>query len=418
MDARLTNRRGAALVITTITISVLAILIIGFLSAMLTERKAAGSYEDTQRAKLIAQGAVSHAIDLLRTNIPEPARISQGPLNAPGKNWFVNPGRLTVVEPGKQPRYVPLHTGEVTRKSPPELPRDAESVDLNQPLPGETMPAIAFAPSDAENSEPPPMRIRWVPLLRDPSRPADATNPLVGRYAFWMDDECARLNFNTALGKPAPDEEPKFGDQLRAGFTTPLFTRGNSAVNHDKSGTREWALGKPQSVNLDILLPSPEQLQHDKLLAQTFLHGFARYPEAIMNFVDLPSPREWFDREKFNLTFYNRSPEFNAFGRSRFFTTFVPLSLEAGPSYQHPFVHDPTGRYDGNPGQVLNLNSLLGSFGFTTTVTESDGDEVLGGNAVNRAQLDMLLGYFHAAGPASSEVFLTSTVNWIAPKSR
>src|SRR6478735_5866611 len=72
--------RGVALVMTLITLSILIILLLGFLSTMTIERRAAGAYEDTQRAKLVAQGAVSHAIDLLRTNIPEPARLSESPL--------------------------------------------------------------------------------------------------------------------------------------------------------------------------------------------------------------------------------------------------------------------------------------------------------------------------------------------------
>src|SRR5262245_6928378 len=105
---------GVALVMTLITISVLAILLLGFLSNMLIERRAANAFEDTQRAKLVAQGAVSHAIDVLRTNIPEPARLSESPLTAPGENWAVNPGRLTVIEENGSPRFIPLHTGEVT----------------------------------------------------------------------------------------------------------------------------------------------------------------------------------------------------------------------------------------------------------------------------------------------------------------
>ena len=68
---------------TLITLSILIILLLGFLSTMTIERRAAGAFEDTQRAKLVAQGAVSHAIDLLRTNIPEPARLSESPVTAP-----------------------------------------------------------------------------------------------------------------------------------------------------------------------------------------------------------------------------------------------------------------------------------------------------------------------------------------------
>ena len=401
---RTQSQSAAALLMTLIVLSMLTILTVGFLASMRIERRAASAYEDTQRAKLVAQGAVSHAIDLLRTNIPEPARLAERPRTAPAENWVSNPGRLTVIRGSSQPEHIGLHTGAVETAPDPDAPRDAESVDLNQPLPGRTEPAIV-APATAGEKRP-EMRVRWQNLFKDPSRPADVSNPLVGRYAFWMDDESSRLNFNVALGKPEVRNGTMFGDQLRGGYITPLFVRGGSETNYSDSGQRQWALGRPQSVNLDHLFDSPNQLQHNRLLAHTFLNGFSRYPEAILNFTNHPNPREWYEKEKFNLTFYNRSPEFNAFGRSRFFTTYIPLSLEAGPTYQQPFIYDPTGRYNGSSTEVLHLNSLLGTFGFTSTVEdEDDGGTVAGGNVINRGQIDMLYEYLARQWPGYAQSF-------------
>src|SRR5262245_12312748 len=90
------GRSGVALVITLITLSILVALLVAFVSSMSLERQAAHSYEETQRAKLVAQGAVSHAIDLLRTNIPEPALLSETTAAAPAENWVINPGRLAI----------------------------------------------------------------------------------------------------------------------------------------------------------------------------------------------------------------------------------------------------------------------------------------------------------------------------------
>lgn len=399
---------------TLITLSIVVILLVGFLSTMLTERRAATAFEDTRRVELIAAGAVSHAIDVLRTNIPEPARLAEGPRNAPGENWVTNPGRLTVIREGKEPVYIPLHTGEVT-EAPKPGPRDAESVDLNQPLPGETTPAITGLAAGT-GADRPPMRVRWVNLQRDPAKIAGAENPLAARYAFWMDDESSRLNINTALGKPAPGKDASFDAQLAAGFLTPLFSRGSKQITYNQAAPPEWALGRPQSVNLDVLFDSPEQLQHDRLLDHLFLQGYTRQPEAIMDFITLKgaAAREWFDRSRFELTAYSRAPEFNAFGRSRLFTTYVPGSLEGGPSYQQPFLFDPTGAYSGlnptgsnglSPHEVLHLNSLLGTFGFTSTVQDEDGASVLGGNVVNRAQVEMINDYLHRRWPGYSRSF-------------
>ncbi|HSH95616.1 MAG TPA: hypothetical protein VK968_15840, partial [Roseimicrobium sp.] len=145
----------------------------------------------------------------------------------------------------------------------------------------------------------------------------------------------------------------------------------------------------------------------NNLLAHTYLHGFARYPQAIMDFIDVPSPTAWYDQHRYGLTFYNRSPEFNTFGKSRFFTTYVPLSLEAGPSYQHPFIYDSSGSFNGGTSEILNLNSLFGTFGFTSNVTDDDGSTVKGGNVVNRMQVDMLLGYLRRTWPGYSGTFIT-----------
>lgn len=403
------GRSGVALVVTLISLSILVVLLVGFVASMSLEQKAAHSFEDTQRTKLIAQGAVSHAVDLLRTNIPDPALLSETTASAPGENWVVNPGRLTVLKSNAAAKYILLHTGEVTSAPEAGQPRDAESVDLNAPLPGDTVPAITGTAAGVGAARP-PMRVKWVNLLGDPTAPAGADNRLIGRYAFWIDDECARVNFNTALGKPAPTGGTKFGDQLSGnssinppspGFVTPLFDRGDSTVTYG-GGNRAWSLGRPQSVNLDSLFDQPGQLLADKLLSYTFLHGFARYPQAILDFVNVPDPHAWLDQHRFDLTFYNRSPEFNTFGKSRFFTSYVPLSLEGGPAYQHPFVFDPSGSFTGDASspEILHLNSLFGTFGFTSTVTnDDDGTTTVGGNAINRMQVEMLLGYMRRTWP-------------------
>ena len=388
---------------TVITLTVLTFLVVGFLSTMLVERQAASAYEDSQQAKFIAQGAVGHAIDLLRTNIPEPARLSQGPQTAPARNWATNPGRLTIIEGGQPPRYVPLHTGEVTSTPDPKEPRDAESVDLNQPLPGQTTAAITGTMRGDGSAEAPPMRVRWVNLLEDPASPASNQNKLSARYAFWMDDESARLNFNVAAGKPIPRPGDPYTEQVNNGYLTPSFLRGSQP-------SREWGLGRPQSINLDVLFDDPQQFKTDKLLDYVFLHGFMRYPEAVLNFVDrnqVTNPAEWYQSQKFNLTAYSRSPEFNAFGRPRLVTTYIPLSLEGGTSYQHPFIYDPTGAFDGESGsEILHLNALLGTFGFGNLVNDDDGGEISGSNIVNEAQVNMLNQYLHRLWPGQTRSFV------------
>ena len=411
------SERGAALILTLIFVALLTGMVIAFYATMRVEQRASHAYANTQRAKMVSQGAVSHGIELLRANIPEPALISESAEVAAGELWVTNPGRLTVVREDGSETIVPLHTGAADQSPNETDDPDVYSVDLNEPLPGRKDPPIATA-MDA-NGRPnldidaPPMRVKWVPVLERPAETASEENQISGRYAFWMDDESSKINFNVALGKPSRrDEDPQgFWQQYDMGMMTPLFTSGVGDVEfNENSKDREWALGRPRSVNLDVLFDDASLLDTDALLAHAWLRGFARYPESILQFVDLPDnqKREWFTGNRYNLTFYSRSPEFNVFGKPRLFTTNIPLSLEAGPMYQMPFVYngpeveDP----DFDISGVLHLNTLMGSMGFTHGVQNEDGRRELAGNVVNRAQFEMLKRYMTRKWPGYDASFV------------
>ena len=74
-------------------------------------------------------------------------------------------------------------------------------VNLNRALSDGSYPIIGGA-------NPPDVSVKWANVLRDPTKPASATNAIIGRYAFWVDDEGAKINVNTA------DGTEKYTDQL------------------------------------------------------------------------------------------------------------------------------------------------------------------------------------------------------------
>lgn len=412
------NNRAIALITVLVIVTLLAILTLAFLSTMDIENRAANSFSDSQRSKMVAQGALAQAIDVLRNNIPEPAPIDKSAATAEALNWAINPGRLTIFDAEGEENTVDLHTGEVTNSPEETTDPDVYSVDLNEPIPGKTAPSICY--NVDENGEvdlttdPPEMRVAWVNILQDPSKEASADNPIIARHAFWIDDESSKLNFNTAYGKPSPEEGPLFHQQYELGMQ-PLFTQGTEQTDTVFSETnfiRTWALGKQRSVNLDVLFDQLEDIDRDALLAHGFLRGFSRYPEAILDYVNLPEDEkeEWFQKNKYNLTFYSRSPEFNAFGRPRLTTTNIPLSLEGGPNYQMPFIYNGPGApvvENEKLSGVLHLHSLMGSFGFThSTVDEATGTNILASNVVNNAQLGMLMRYFGREFPGYENSFI------------
>lgn len=409
------ENRAIALVTVLLIIAMMAILVMTFFSTMTIEHRSAVSFADTQRAKMVSQGAVAHAIELLRTNIPDPAPIDRSAANAEAKAWVINPGLLTVQTDNSGPVEINLHSGAADQAPDTTGDPDVFSVDLNEPVPGKLVPAICYVQDENgivdTQSDPPVMRVKWVNILQDPSKEASVDNPVIARHAFWIDDESGKINFNTAMGKPDPGEDRNYDKQRAAGMMPSGFVGGSTDMrqNDDAKWQFRFGLGRPTSVNLDVLFENKDDLDIDSLSTHGFLRGFSRYPEAILSFVNMSEDkrREWFHQNQYDLTFYSRSPEFNIFGRPRFMTTHIPLSLEGGPYYQLPFVYD-----DGSLGStqdisgILHLSSLMGTLGFTHTVDRGTDEQTLAANVVNRAQAEMMMRYFDRKFPGYSGSFV------------
>ncbi|NOY00220.1 MAG: hypothetical protein GXP30_10860, partial [Verrucomicrobia bacterium] len=399
-----------------IIVAMLTMLMLAYISSTVIESRASVAYADTQRAKMVAQGGLAHAIAVLRANIPEPAQISDSAETAPGENWAINPGRLTVLDDQGNQTHFPLHTGAADISPDQTEDPDVNSVDLNEPVPGKTIPSITYtldSSGEADiDQDPPLMRVKWVNILHDPSEPASKENPLVARHAFWIDDESGKINFNTALGKPARDNDPDgFHKQYKLGMMPPLFSQVSGARGHSaKNKKRQWALGKLRSVNLDVLFSRKVDLDKGQLIAHTLYRGFSRYPEAILDYVKLPKHKkmDWWHRNRYNLTFYSRSPEFNTFGRPRLMTTNIPLSLEGGPNYQLPFVYRGADAPDSlnDLKGILHMNALLGSLGIGQKVYDKGKGWASSANIVNRAQLEMMMRYFRRQFPGYEGSFV------------
>jgi uncharacterized protein (TIGR02600 family) len=58
-----------------------------------------------------------------------------------------------------------------------------------------------------------PPLLTFVPASSDPANQATEENPIVGRIAFWTDDESCKININTA-GEPTPWSTPTFSHEM------------------------------------------------------------------------------------------------------------------------------------------------------------------------------------------------------------
>lgn len=338
------QRNGFALVGVLLILVMAVVLVVAFTLTMRTERVVASNMVNTQKTDLIVQSALANAISLLATNIPDPVNPTLDNSTSPAKNWFVNPGRLSIIEPSG-PRPIPLYSGEVTARDP------MFGINLNA-----VSQTTQQYPITGANDE---MWVSWVNVLQNPGDAPSSSNRLVGRYAFWIDDECAKININTARGKPSnvmagPGGLPmgwatSSGPRDLQPYLTPLFT---IPFTPGPPGTTiaRYALGHPASVNLDTVGVDIEKLQND--IAQA---GYLTSSEAIKNYVT--NPEAFYEAHKFNLTAFSRSPEFNVFGKSRFFMQKSETDLSNGPVYQHMSHPEQTGILWGEGAGMADGNS-------------------------------------------------------------
>jgi Tfp pilus assembly protein PilX len=277
-----TNERGIALILTLAILVIATILVVGFATSMRTERQASVSIANNVSATIIAQAATDHAITILDKNIPQP--VPPGASTANPTNWIINPGLLTTIQGTAAPAQIPL-------SSNPSVTYSSTTQDAELNVPQLSGSGFTILPTSAS------MRVAWIPVLKDPSTATSATNQIVGRYGFWIDDESAKININTAVGKPNTLDFTK-------------LTPGTITVN-----AATYPLGHPSSVNLDVL----GTINTGNLANAVAQQGGLTSIEAIKPYVPSGTADTFLNSNKFALTAFSRDPEFNVFGKSRLY---------------------------------------------------------------------------------------------------
>ena len=224
---------GVAIVVTLLMLALVAVAMIGVLSISSTHWRSTTAYTDSIRTRQFGDMAVHLAVSQIRQG------ASQEEEDGRPKPWTSQPGAIRTYDAnGELDQLFKLYTAanmvtgkedDTTGDLPPDWnERSAEFVDLNRPNyhDDELVYPIADPRSDAEgfaidskncpesNSNQLPMPVRWLYTLADGSlghlgpdntlilaaEGAKATreNPIVGRFAFWVDDETCKINVNTA----------------------------------------------------------------------------------------------------------------------------------------------------------------------------------------------------------------------------
>ncbi|WP_157210675.1 Verru_Chthon cassette protein A [Verrucomicrobium spinosum] len=239
-----TSRRGIALIMVLMVLVLITVLVVGFLSLVTTERQASSGYAEGNRSRMLSDSAINLVIGQIRQATET---LNADPANP--KTWASQPGMIRVygstggagngrtplsaaykLYSSDQMRVTTFGQSEANAEAPPASwsAQRALYTDLNEPVEAQGRkhypilepPAVGevegyeVVNAPGTGGSEPVMPVKWLYLLRDgtvaAAKPvagsdskvtvagASADNPVVGRLAFWTDDESSKVNINTA----------------------------------------------------------------------------------------------------------------------------------------------------------------------------------------------------------------------------
>jgi len=286
------TRSGMALVLVLSAVVLLSVLLIAFLSTAKTERSAANSQLNQTEARVLSENVLS----LVTAQIREASTQN-------GTAWASQPGLIRTYSNSGNKTYKLYSAAEmIAANFDPNANTDIlttwssvpdQFVDLNSPVSvtsgNSTIkfypildPGLAWNSSNStgikgflnnstsagmvasgSNANPIPMPVRWLYVLQDGTlqamdssgkvTSASATNPIVGRVAFWTDDESCKININTASQGTFWDVPRGLGNDFEMGSfvgTTFTINRTGLGVGQPLQGEFQRYPGHPATTSL------------------------------------------------------------------------------------------------------------------------------------------------------------------------
>lgn len=193
---------GSALVISLIFIVLLTGVLVAFSVTAGYERRTVASYTSKAQSDLYAAMGVQLAL----------ARLTDAVEEVGTNGWWTSaPGLIATTVPGASAAATPVTT--VRELSSGGAAAHVKDLTANFNPRSLTSPrGVIDANASAE------MPVSWVYLRKDgtqimaptavPAPVPNDPNPIVGRYAFWVDDESSRLNLNAVTSSETPESAP------------------------------------------------------------------------------------------------------------------------------------------------------------------------------------------------------------------
>ncbi len=293
---RSSSLSGSALIIVLASLIFVSVLTVAFLMSMRSKLALSKSGSNASEVKMLAETTVNIAISQVRD-----ATKKSGANNLA---WASQPGMIRLYDDsGAAAGYYKLYSADNMVATSGAFSPASDAVpaawvdnpavytDLNAPANG-VFPILNYdaasllidpmgtIPADlkglslgtvpgSSSSQPAPMPVKWLYILEDGSLhspdpsssgtkavigAATAANTIIGRVAFWTDDETCKLNVNTA-SEGTFWSTPRFN----TGSTTdPQSTTGDRALARSQPARGEYQRypGHPATVSLKSVFPT------------------------------------------------------------------------------------------------------------------------------------------------------------------
>ncbi|PTX99519.1 hypothetical protein DB346_16920 [Verrucomicrobia bacterium LW23] len=325
------SRSGSALIITLAFIVMLTLLVAAMAMSMRIDRPAAASYFEKNRASLYAQEGVDRVVASLRHYSADPERF-----------WVTRPGELVVGSETDNPStpvderkvlgtVVSLSSGLPSATPPSDPILQAPNLNvttLRDPSTG----LITDLPDAANPAQRAVMAIRWIYVrksgaLDTAEQPElnNADDPLVGRFAYWTDDESSKINYNIAWGRSADNTNPA-GHPSRIELTT--LSQFNQTT---ADAVRSFIMSGNATQTGAALM---------KLPVPPLDYSFFNTPEDARRVS--PDVATALKRSKFEVTHFNHDPDTTFFNEPRIVLTTRPdragWTYNTNPAYPNKWV--------------------------------------------------------------------------------
>lgn len=216
------SERGVALVTTIIVVTVMATIAIALLQSTGTDRFASRTVANHFKARLFADAASAEAVNLLvSTSVDRPDLGFQTFMVNSYVERTVNFENTPIVAPylathrlapdfssiAETRLLVSLGNSTDISNVPPE-----NLFDINNLVTCSSPNPIGLTDNSTGIAIPRPVPVAWVNVLKNPAIPQNNDqsnadyNPVIGRFAFWVDDESSKLDIRTAGNLTAAGE--------------------------------------------------------------------------------------------------------------------------------------------------------------------------------------------------------------------